>query len=394
MNLKENKKIIWRRTAAALSMSVLLITGIVYAASPYNIELNVDGEIHEISTKEKTIEGMLEENGIILNKGDFINYNTEELLSDVKEITIKRNKTIELVYNGETKTYNNVTSSTVKEFIKDFKIDVEGKDIVSPALDKKLNSSDKVEVLTIREELSTKEEEIEAPVETKYDFTMNYGEEKVEREGQAGTKTTVFLDTITGGDSKKSRQIDEKIKEPISRIVVKGSKKEVTEDIAFDTEHRKDNSMYSDKSKTIQAGQPGKVSKVLKIEGNKEEEISRKVIKQPVKKIVAKGTKSRPVSSSSTSKYSIRDLEFHGVINWSGYKFTYYSQNVLPGTGLRIPGRHVANGYVKDKDGYIVLASNPSIPRGTIINTPFGAKGKVYDRCASCTLNWYDVYTR
>ena len=88
MNLKESKKIIWRRTTAALSMSVLLITGIVYAASPYNIKLNVDGEIHEISTKEKTIEGMLEENGIILNKGDFINYNTEESLSDVKEITL------------------------------------------------------------------------------------------------------------------------------------------------------------------------------------------------------------------------------------------------------------------------------------------------------------------
>lgn len=394
MNFKEHQKAVLRRILIVLSISVLLITGIVYAASPHSVRLSIDGEIYEISTRLKTVGDLLEENSVTLDDNDFINYNTEESLSDVKEITIKRNKTIELVYNGETKTYNNVTSSTVKEFIKDFKIDVEGKDIVSPALDKKLNSSDKVEVLTIREELSTKEEEIEAPVETKYDFTMNYGEEKVEREGQAGTKTTVFLDTITGGDSKKSKQVDEKVKEPISKIVVKGSKKEVTEDIAFDTEYRKDNSMYSDESKTIQDGQPGKVSKVLKIEGNKEEEISRKVIKQPVKKIVAKGTKSRPVSSSSTSKYSIRDLEFHGVINWSGYKFTYYSQSVLPGGALRIPGRHVADGYVKDKDGYIVLASNPSIPRGTVINTPFGAKGKVYDRCASCTLNWYDVYTR
>lgn len=67
----------------------------------------------------------------------------------------------------------------------------------------------------------------------------------------------------------------------------------------------------------------------------------------------------------------------------------------MPGGGLNIPGRHVnANGFVADRDGYIVLASNPSIEMGTVINTPFGGLGKVYDRCASCTLEWYDVYTR
>lgn len=26
--------------------------------------------------------------------------------------------------------------------------------------------------------------------------------------------------------------------------------------------------------------------------------------------------------------YSLGDLQFHGIINWSGYKFTYYSQRV------------------------------------------------------------------
>lgn len=93
--------------------------------------------------------------------------------------------------------------------------------------------------------------------------------------------------------------------------------------------------------------------------------------------------------------YTLSEFRWRGVINWSGYKFTYYSQSVLPGGGLTIPGRHVdSRGYVADKDGYIVLASNRNIPRGTVITTPFGAKGKVYDRCAGCSLNWYDVYIR
>ena len=89
--------------------------------------------------------------------------------------------------------------------------------------------------------------------------------------------------------------------------------------------------------------------------------------------------------------YSLRDLQFQGVINWSGYKFTYYSQSVLPGPGLRIPGRHVNEaGYVADGDGYIVLANDA--PKGTVIPTPFGYMGKVYDR--GTVGNHFDVYTR
>ncbi|MBS4749951.1 LysM peptidoglycan-binding domain-containing protein [Carnobacteriaceae bacterium zg-ZUI78] len=91
------------------------------------------------------------------------------------------------------------------------------------------------------------------------------------------------------------------------------------------------------------------------------------------------------------ASYSLNQFMFLGIINWSGYKFTYYSQSVLPGGGLRIPGRHVnANGYVVDGDGYIVLANNA--PIGTVIDTPFGAKGKVYDR--GTVGNHFDVYIR
>lgn len=121
---------------------------------------------------------------------------------------------------------------------------------------------------------------------------------------------------------------------------------------------------------------------------------AKKVQKTAQKKASSKSNQKKASKPTSTT-YSLRDLQFHGVINWGGYKFTYYSQRVLPGRGLRIPGRHVnAGGYVADKDGYIVVASNPSIPRGTVINTPFGYKAKVYDRCASCSPNWYDIYTK
>lgn len=88
---------------------------------------------------------------------------------------------------------------------------------------------------------------------------------------------------------------------------------------------------------------------------------------------------------------TLAEFRVKGVVFYNQLKFTYYSELVLPGGGLQIPGRHVnANGYVADKDGYIVLANDA--PLGTVIDTPFGAKGKVYDR--GTFGNQFDVYIR
>lgn len=76
-----------------------------------------------------------------------------------------------------------------------------------------------------------------------------------------------------------------------------------------------------------------------------------------------------------------------------GTRYTWYSQNVLPGGGLtelNENGRHVnEQGYICDGDGYIAVASSDH-PQGTVLDTPFG-EAKVYDTgCASGTV---DVYT-
>lgn len=67
-----------------------------------------------------------------------------------------------------------------------------------------------------------------------------------------------------------------------------------------------------------------------------------------------------------------------GRIWFNGHSETYYSQKVLPGGGLNIPGRHIASdGTIRDKDNYIVVASD-DYPKGTVVQTSLGA-GKVYD---------------
>lgn len=83
-----------------------------------------------------------------------------------------------------------------------------------------------------------------------------------------------------------------------------------------------------------------------------------------------------PVASYSSS--GGRLTPSGGVFHGPSGKETYYSQRVLPGGGLNIPGRHVAaDGTIRDADGYIVIASDV-LPKGSITQTSLGT-GKVYD---------------
>lgn len=95
-----------------------------------------------------------------------------------------------------------------------------------------------------------------------------------------------------------------------------------------------------------------------------------------------------------SAQYSPDEFQNSGVISWGGYNWTYYSELILPGNGLNIPGRHTTeDGYVCDGDGYIVLAADLSmLPRYSIVDTPFGREGKVYD--TGCAYGVLDVYVR
>ena len=95
--------------------------------------------------------------------------------------------------------------------------------------------------------------------------------------------------------------------------------------------------------------------------------------------------------SNSNGIYTASQFKSMGVLDWGGWHWTWYSQNVLPGGGLDIPGRYIdSSGFVCDGDGYICLAAS-SLSKGSIVSTPFGKDGKVYD--SGCAVGTVDVYT-
>lgn len=97
---------------------------------------------------------------------------------------------------------------------------------------------------------------------------------------------------------------------------------------------------------------------------------------------------------ASSTEYYDNDFQSAGVIYGDdGTKYTWYSQNVLPGGGLtelNENGRTVdERGFVVDGDGYIAISSS-DYEQGSIVDTPFG-QAKVYD--TGCDSGVIDVYT-
>lgn len=101
-------------------------------------------------------------------------------------------------------------------------------------------------------------------------------------------------------------------------------------------------------------------------------------------------TDEKPEEHIQEAEYSAKDFKYIGVIDWGGYEWTWYSELVLSGGGLDIPGRHVdENGYICDENDYICLASS-DLSKGTVLSTPFGKDGKIYD--CGCASGIVDVY--
>lgn len=99
-------------------------------------------------------------------------------------------------------------------------------------------------------------------------------------------------------------------------------------------------------------------------------------------------------AASSSGSYSNNSgdhlTKSGGVYYYNGRKETWYSQRVLPGGGLDIPGRHVnaEDGTIRDEDGYICVAAS-DLPYGTVVETSLGT-GKVYD--TGCAPGTTDIY--
>ena len=139
-----------------------------------------------------------------------------------------------------------------------------------------------------------------------------------------------------------------------------------------------------DKAEKDKASSNKEVSELKNKVASLEQELSFKIAarqeaeRQAAEVVEASTSNNTPTPVANYSSSGGKLTPSGGVFHGPSGKETYYSQRVLPGGGLNIPGRHAAaDGTVRDADGYIVIASDV-LPKGSITQTSLGT-GKVYD---------------
>ena len=142
---------------------------------------------------------------------------------------------------------------------------------------------------------------------------MYVGEEVVVQEGSYGEVVSKYKITYQDGEVVATDFISEEItKEPVNTIIDRGTKpvestktRTETEVVPFETETRNNSDMFEGETRVAQEGLNGERTityeqTYIRGEFDSEKQVSSKITKQPVNKIVEVGTKKKPVITTET----------------------------------------------------------------------------------------------
>ncbi|WP_142339218.1 G5 and 3D domain-containing protein [Bacillus sp. AFS055030] len=280
----------------------LVFTGSVgtgaYEGLKEQVTLEVDGKEQVIQTHANTVAELLKEQNINITNADELYPSAKTKISDDMDITVHLAKPVKLTIDGQEKVIM-TTAQTVKELLKEQNININPDDVIMPALSTPLEENGKVSY------------------EKSFPMVLNDG----------GVSKKVFTTSTTVADFLEKQNITlnefdrvepgagEMIKQNDTVRVIRVEKVNdvVEEPVDFKVKEQKDSSMLKNESSVISEGVKGLVKRNFELIKENGKVVSKTLVdetllKEPVDRVVAVGTKSVPSSSalvkSSTSKSS------------------------------------------------------------------------------------------
>lgn len=205
---------------------VLLLTGtFAYMTMvPKTVNAVINGKEQEIETKEYTIEGFLEEEGIGFCDEDYISMPLTTYLYDGISFEIVHATDFKVTADGKTKKYKSLCK-TVGEALKDCNIKVGRIDIVQPGLKEMLTDNMKVVVKRVIIKKQTVKEDIPFKTVEKEDSSLDEGSKKVIQKGKKGkAKVTYEIKYIDGKEASRKKVAKKIIIPSTEKIVAKGTR--------------------------------------------------------------------------------------------------------------------------------------------------------------------------
>jgi resuscitation-promoting factor RpfB len=267
---------------AAVAILSVIGAGFAYAAKSKTVTLSVDGKVTEVSTRGATVEDVLADEGISVDKRDAVAPSLSSNIDDGSRIAVRFGRPLTLNVDGEKDKYwvtaNSVnealgqlgfrfsdadlsasrsapigrtgmdlrvatekaitvvngaakprkvktTSITVGEALKELDLKANRFDKVKPGESKEIDDGSRIVVTRISKVTKTENVAIDNETIVRYDDSMLEGKGKTVREGSEGLKEVTYRFTRENGERVASKVLkSETVREPVSRIEVHGTK--------------------------------------------------------------------------------------------------------------------------------------------------------------------------
>ena len=218
MPVKKNNKVILDYFSEDQQKNVIIIT------KPHDVLIYDEGKLVKIVTISGTVGDAIAKSGIKLKDGDKLSINKSVPVTENTKVDIYRAFTVTLINDGREQKLRTV-ECTVEEFLKKAGVRVGTDDIVTPKLSNTLSKSGKVQVKRVTYKETQKTVTVKYKTEVEYDDSMYEEQVKVKRKGKDGQQINYYKKKYIDGKYDSSEIVKtEVIKDPVSKIVVWGSK--------------------------------------------------------------------------------------------------------------------------------------------------------------------------
>ena len=196
----------------------------VYRAVPVGI--NDDGKRSVVYTAAATPRSIIETTGTKLYGEDKVSLTLSSSLLDGglgQQVVISRSKQVELVLYGQPVPVR-TRAQTVQDLLREKSITLQKDDTIKPAIDTRITANMKVAVVRNGIQVITVTEDIAAPVKTIIDTSLSFGSQAVRQEGSPGKKTQTYEINIQKGEEVSRRLLQSVVTvQPVERIVARGN---------------------------------------------------------------------------------------------------------------------------------------------------------------------------
>lgn len=267
--------------------------GAAYAMSS-EVTVNAYGRVATFRTFDSQVSDILQAHGVDVTHTDLVKPGLGETIDSGDKIVVVERSEVKINVDGDEKTVL-VDGDTVADALEKAGVNVEGAEI-SPAPETKLEELDGAVNVTSAKDI------------TVTGMNGSWVAEGTTTRTVQDLLDKYFADSVDADDEVTPAR-DTVLKDGDTIHLVRHNSEEKTEKVAIDyeTETREDDSIYEGETRVVTKGEKGEktiIKKITTTDGKAvgEEVVKEEVTKEPVKQVVAKGTKKRENSASGENE--------------------------------------------------------------------------------------------